>query len=77
MVVGACTLSWATGQVFSSRRGPDKLSTFCGILMNYFGNRPQTEATGRLRHMEADVVTVLLKVVFAERRRSSGGAEPA
>ena len=32
--------------------------------MNYFGNGPKTEATGRLRHMEADVVTVLLKVVF-------------
>ncbi len=32
--------------------------------MNYFGNGPKTEATGRLRQMEADVVAVLLEVVF-------------
>ena len=32
--------------------------------MNYFGNGPKTEATGWLRQMEADVVAVLLEVVF-------------
>ena len=44
--------------------------------MNYFGNGPKTEATGQLRHMEADVVAVLLKVVFGGAL-ASGGAEPA
>ena len=33
-------------------------------VMNYFGNGPKTEATGRLRQMEADVVAVLLEDVF-------------
>ena len=32
--------------------------------MNYFGDGPEREATGRLRHMAADVVTLLLEVVF-------------
>ena len=32
--------------------------------MNYFGNGPKTEATGRLRHMAVDVVALLLEVVF-------------
>ena len=32
--------------------------------MNYFGNGPKTEATGRLRQMAADVVALLLEVDF-------------
>ena len=41
------------------------VSRVCGILMNYFGNGPKTEANGLLRQMEADVVAVLLEDVLS------------